>query len=43
LASEQLHNIKKSAGLKGADDVAIGRTGDVYDAATGAHIGRVGK
>ncbi len=39
VASERLHNIKAAAGLGAADDVAIGRTGDVYNAANGEWIG----
>jgi RHS repeat-associated protein len=38
-ASERLHRIKAASGLGAADDVAIGRTGDVYNAATGERIG----
>lgn len=38
-ASKRLHKIKDRAGLGGSDDVAIGRTGDVYNAKTGQHIG----
>jgi RHS repeat-associated protein len=39
VASERLHEIKAAAGLGAADDVAIGRTGDVYNAANGEWIG----
>jgi hypothetical protein len=38
-ASNRLHKIKEQGGLGAADDVVIGRTGDVYDARTGEHIG----
>ena len=41
LSGERLHNIKKSAGLGGADNVIFGRTGDVYNAKTGEHIGNL--
>jgi hypothetical protein len=40
-ASDRLHQIKKSAGLGGADNVIFGRTGDVYNARTGEHIGNL--
>ena len=40
-ASDRLHKIKKAAGLGGADDVIFGRTGDVYNASTGEHIGNL--
>ena len=36
---ERLHRIKKKAGLRPDEDVIIGRTGDVYDAATGEPLG----
>jgi hypothetical protein len=39
VASERLHRIKDGAGLGGADNVVIGRTGDVYNAQTGERIG----
>ncbi len=39
VASNRLHKIKQQAGLGAADDVAIGRTGDVYNAATGERLG----
>jgi RHS repeat-associated protein len=37
--SERLHDIKDKAGLGATDDVAIGKTGDVYDERTGEWIG----
>jgi hypothetical protein len=39
VASARLHRLKQSGGLGGADDVTIGRTGDVYNARTGEHLG----
>ncbi len=39
VASNRLHQLKESGGLGAADDVAIGRTGDVYDARTGEYLG----
>lgn len=39
VARNRLHKLKEQAGLGPADDVAIGRTGDVYDAQTGDHLG----
>jgi RHS repeat-associated protein len=39
VASERLHQIKQSAGLGAADNVVIGRTGDVYNPYTGERIG----
>ncbi len=36
---ERLHDIKRRAGLGPTDDVAIGKTGDVYDERTGERIG----
>ena len=38
-ASNRLHKIKHAAGLRPDDDVAIGKTGDVYDEQTGQKIG----
>jgi hypothetical protein len=38
-ASVRLHKIKQKAQLGPADDVTIGRTGDVYNAATGDKLG----
>lgn len=38
-ARNRLHRIKEGARLGAADDVIIGRTGDVYDARTGEHLG----
>jgi RHS repeat-associated protein len=38
-ASNRLHKLKKLGGLDPADDVAIGRTGDVYNAKTGEYLG----
>jgi RHS repeat-associated protein len=37
--SDRLHDIKNRAGLGPTDDVAIGKTGDVYDERTGEWIG----
>jgi len=31
VASKRLHKLKKSGGMGGADNVTIGRTGDVYN------------
>lgn len=39
VASNRLHKLKKDGGLGAADDVAIGRTGDVYNAQTGERLG----
>jgi hypothetical protein len=39
VASNRLHTLKQSGGLGAADDVIIGRTGDVYDARTGDWLG----
>ena len=39
VASNRLHKIKEQANLGAADDVVIGRTGDVYNAKTGERIG----
>jgi hypothetical protein len=39
VSSNRLHVIKASSQLKAADDVVIGRTGDVYDAITGDLLG----
>jgi hypothetical protein len=39
IASRRLHRLKKMARLDPADPVAIGRTGDVYNEATGEWIG----
>jgi len=39
IASNRLHILKESAGLRPADDVLIGRTGDVYNAQTGERLG----
>jgi hypothetical protein len=39
VASNRLHRLKESAFLGPADDVVIGRTGDVYNAMTGDRIG----
>ena len=41
VASNRLHKIKQKAGLGGADDVVIGRTGDVYNAETGDFLGHL--
>jgi hypothetical protein len=38
-ASHRLHRLKGQAGLGPADDVVIGRTGDVYNAVTGERLG----
>jgi hypothetical protein len=39
VASNRLHKLKKAGGLGAADDVVIGRTGDVYNAANGQRLG----
>ncbi len=39
VASNRLHTIKQQAGLSAADDVIIGRSGDVYEATTGEWLG----
>lgn len=39
VASNRLHLLKQQHGLGPADDVAIGRTGDVHDARTGQWLG----
>jgi hypothetical protein len=39
VASNRLHKIKARAQLSATDDVIIGRTGDVYNATTGEHLG----
>jgi hypothetical protein len=39
VASNRLHTLKHSGGLGAADDVIIGRTGDVYNAQTGDWLG----
>jgi hypothetical protein len=39
VASERLHNIKAAYGLGAADNVVIGRTGDVYNSQTGERLG----
>lgn len=38
-ASDWLHILKDGAGLGTADDVVVGRTGDVCDAVTGERLG----
>ena len=38
-AHNRLEKIKRTAGLQPDDDVAIGRTGDVYDMRNQEHIG----
>lgn len=38
-AGERLHRFKAAGGLGPADNVAFGRTGDVYDEATGEKLG----
>ena len=38
-ASNRLHKLKARGGLGPADNVTIGRTGDVYDAKTGRWLG----
>jgi hypothetical protein len=38
-ASNRLHRMKEAAGMGADDDVAIGRTGDVYDTRTNEWIG----
>ncbi len=39
VASNRLHKMKEQANLGAADDVVMGRTGDVYNAKTGERIG----
>ena len=39
VASNRLHKIKQKAGLGAADDVIIGKTGDIYNAKTGERLG----
>ena len=39
VASNRLHKIKVSAGLKADDNVVIGKTGDVYDERTSEWLG----
>jgi hypothetical protein len=39
VVGNRLHKIKAQAGLGAADDVVIGRTGDVYNAVTGVRLG----
>lgn len=39
VASHRLHVLKTLGGMGPADDVVIGKTGDVYNAATGEHLG----
>jgi len=39
MASNRLHVLKQQGGLGAADDVVIGRTGDVYNAQTGERLG----
>jgi hypothetical protein len=39
VASARLHRLKRAGNLGGDDDVVIGRTGDVYNALTGEHLG----
>jgi hypothetical protein len=41
VVSKRLHNLKEIGELGPADDLVIGRTGDVYNAATGEHLGRL--
>jgi hypothetical protein len=38
-AGHRLHRLKEQGGLGPADDVTIGRTGDVYNAVTGERLG----
>lgn len=38
-AGNRLHALKRKGGLGGADDVVIGRTGDVYNARTQECLG----
>jgi len=42
-ASTQLHEIKQKNGIGAGDDVAIGGRGDVYNNATGEHVGTIVK
>ncbi len=39
VASNRLHKLKEGGGLGAADDVVIGKTGDVYNASTGERLG----
>ena len=39
VASNRLHVLKKQGGLRASDDVAIGRTGDVFNERTGERLG----
>lgn len=39
VASNRLHKLKEQGNLGPADAVVIGRTGDVYNAATGERLG----
>lgn len=39
VAKNRLHKLKDAGGLAPNDDVVIGKTGDVYDARTGEHLG----
>ena len=39
VARNRLHKLKELGNLGAADDVVIGKTGDVYNAATGEHLG----
>lgn len=39
VASNRLHKLKDAGGLGPADDVIIGRTGDVYNPITGERLG----
>ena len=39
VAGNRLHALKRIGGLGAADEVAIGRTGDVYNAKTGERLG----
>jgi hypothetical protein len=39
VASNRLHKLKENGGLGAADDVVIGKTGDVYNASTGERLG----
>ena len=43
VASERLHQIKQRVGMGAADDVIIGRTGDIYNAKTNEWIGTLTK
>jgi hypothetical protein len=38
-ATQRLHRIKERSGLGATDNVAIGRTGDVYDEINGERLG----